>query len=102
MDEPTSVSPKDHRAVSRGHMDQHRQNDWGSVHYDSRFDEYRVPAGSAEQCLFYCPWCGEKLPASKRDDWFDAVAALGLDPLHDEVPKQFRSGAWREAKKPNT
>ena len=81
--------------VSNGHMDQHRQNDWGSVHYDSRFDTYWISAGSAQQCLFYCPWCGEKLPASKRDAWFDAVEALGLDPWEGEVPEEFQSDAWR-------
>lgn len=90
--------PVDNNAsTSRGHMGQHRENDWGSVQYDSRFDEYWVAAGSARQCLLYCPWCGEALPPSKRDEWFDAVEALGLDPWQDEVPEEFRSDAWRNA-----
>ncbi|AQR72677.1 DUF6980 family protein [Sphingomonas sp. LM7] len=78
-------------------MDKHRQNDWGTVQYDSRVDEYWVVAGSARQALFYCPWCGEKLPPSKRDEWYDAVEALGLDPWQDELPQEFRSDAWRNA-----
>jgi hypothetical protein len=102
MDEPTAGLSKCEANVSRGHMDQHRQNDWGSVQYDSRFEEYWIHAGSAQQCLFYCPWCGEKLPASKRDEWFDAVESLGLNPLRDEVPEEFRSDVWREATKPIT
>ena len=77
-----------------GHMDQHPQNDWGSVSYDGRFGEYWVPAGSARQMLFYCPWCGEKLPNSKRDEWFDAIEALGLDPWNDDVPTEYQSDAW--------
>ena len=76
-------------------MEQHRQNDWGSVSYDDRFDEYWLPAGSARQCLFYCPWCGEKLPDSKRDKWFGALEARGLDPRSDEIPEDFRSAVWR-------
>jgi len=79
-----------------GHMDAHRQNDWGSVRYDPRFDEYFTPAGEAMQCLFYCPWCGEKLPKSRRDDWFDALEELGIDPLQDEIPAAFQSAEWRE------
>jgi hypothetical protein len=80
-----------------GHMDAHGQNDWGSIRYDARFDEYSIPAGEGvSQCLFYCPWCGEKLPQSKRDEWFEALETLGLDPLQDVVPVQFQSGAWRE------
>jgi len=43
-------------------MDRHPQNDWQSVRWDARFDEYWIPAGGARQCLFYCPWCGEELP----------------------------------------
>ena len=76
-------------------MDHHRQNDWGSIQYDSRFDEYWVEAGSARQSLFYCPWCGEKLPESQRDKWFDEVEAMGLDPWGDDVPEPYRSDEWR-------
>jgi len=47
--------------MHRGHMERHRQNDWASVEYDPRFDDYWVQAGGARQLLFYCPWCGEKL-----------------------------------------
>lgn len=80
---------------SCGHMDRHRQNDWQSIRYDARFDEYWIPAGGARQCLFFCPWCGGKLPESQRDRWFDALEAKGIDPLADEVPEEYRSGAWR-------
>jgi hypothetical protein len=87
-------------AVERNHMDRHPQNAWGSVKYDARFDEYWVHAGEARQSLFYCPWCGHKLPQTQRDRWFDELEALGLDPSHDEVPEQFRSDAWRKATGP--
>ena len=78
------------------HMDRHRQNDWGSVEYDPRFDEYSVLAGTARQLLFYCPWCGERLPPSQRDGWFDELVARGIDPLADEIPAEFKSGTWRK------
>lgn len=86
--------------VSAGHMDRHPQNDWRSVRYDARFDEYWIPAGGARQCLFHCPWCGEPLPPSQRDRWFDELEALGLDPLADPVPEAYRDGAWRGAAGP--
>ncbi len=88
-------------APPRGHMDRHGQNDWGSVRYDARFDEYWIPAGAARQSLFFCPWCGEALPPSKRDAWFEAVEALGLDPWKDEVPEPFRSDAWWRSRDPS-
>lgn len=84
-----------------GHMDQHGQNDWGSVKYDPRFDEYWVRAGEARQALFYCPWCGMQLPPSQRDRWFDQLEARGIDPWGDEVPEHFRSDAWRTTELPD-
>ena len=84
----------------RNHMDHHPQNGWGSIQYDARFDESWVHAGDAQQSLFYCPWCGEKLPPSHRDRWFDELEARGIDPLTDEVPERFRTGAWREQRSP--
>lgn len=61
-------------------MDRHPQNDWRTVRYDVRFDVYWVPAGGAQQQLFFCPWCGEHLPPSQRDRWFDTLEAMGIDP----------------------
>ena len=78
-----------------GHMDRHRQNDWRSVRYDARFDEYWIMAGGARQCLFHCPWCGAALPPSQRDRWFEELEASGLDPLSDPIPTAYRSAAWR-------
>ena len=81
-------------------MDRHPQNDWGSVRYDVRFDVYWLPAGGAKQQLFHCPWCGEELPPSQRDRWFDELEALGIDPMADPIPDRFQSGAWRDAPNP--
>ena len=78
-------------------MDAHPQNDWATVRYDVRFDAYWVPAGSAKQQLFYCPWCGEVLPPSQRNRWFDELEAAGIDPGSDPIPEAYQSGAWRGA-----
>lgn len=87
----------DQERKTRGHMDRHPQNDWGTVHYDARFDVYWVLAGGAKQQLFYCPWCGDQLPPSQRDRWFDELDALGIDPDQEVVPERYRSGVWRGA-----
>ena len=39
--------------------------------YDSRFDEYGIiihDGGNSYVAIGYCPWCGKKLPKSKRDN----------------------------------
>jgi len=78
-----------------GHMDQHPQNDWGAISYEPRFDEYTIPSGGAQQRLFYCPFCGDRLPESRRDQWFDELEARGVvDPWHDELPIAYSSDEW--------
>jgi len=45
--------------------------------------------------ISFCPFCGTKLPASKRDRWFDELEKLGFDePLgEDNLPENFKSDA---------
>lgn len=50
--------------------------------------------------IAFCPWCGSKLPKSKRDLWFRKLEALGFsDPWSRKVPKKFQSEAWFSEKK---
>jgi len=44
--------------------------------------------------LLYCPWSGDKLPASLRDHWFDELERRGIDPGTDEVPPEFLDHRW--------
>ena len=45
-----------------------------SVQYDTRFDEYAIvlPEDGSLMCFDFCPWCGKKLPESRREEWFEA------------------------------
>ncbi len=52
------------------------------LEYSDRFDEYGIvihDGGSATLTIKYCPWCGTKLPESKRDLWFDKLEEMGFD-----------------------
>jgi len=66
--------------------------------YEPRFDEYGLiihDGGTSYQVIHYCPWCGTALPASKRDRWFDELAALGFDdPVTQPIPIAFTTDAW--------
>lgn len=42
----------------------------------------------------YCPWCGESLPDSLRDDWFNRAKEMGVEPPYNRMPKQFKSETW--------
>lgn len=68
------------------------------VSYIPKFDEYGLiihDGGSSSLEINYCPWCGSKLPESKRDAWFDKLEEMGFDdPSEQNIPIEFKSDAW--------
>jgi hypothetical protein len=61
-----------------------------------KFDEYGFPVrdgGTGMLVIGFCPWCGKKLPPSKRDRYFSTLEKLGYG-LADDLPKKFESDAW--------
>jgi hypothetical protein len=76
------------------------------IAYRAAFDEYGLivhDGGASYVLISRCPWCGAQLPASRRDDWFDRLDALGLDPAScDDLPTDFKTDAWWFAASPKT
>ncbi|EFV75032.1 MULTISPECIES: DUF6980 family protein [Cytobacillus] len=72
------------------------------VDYDLKFDEYSLiihDNGESMVEIYYCPWCGSKLPDSKRDLWFEKLESLGFeDPYEQEIPEEFQSDIWYKKK----
>ncbi|MCZ4282447.1 hypothetical protein O4H49_16795 [Kiloniella laminariae] len=68
------------------------------INYIERFEEYGIiihDGGSSSISICYCPWCGTKLPSSKRDLWFDTLENMGFDdPGEQDIPEQFNSNKW--------
>ena len=70
-----------------------------TVFYSKRFDEYMIPHkdGISGICIAYCPWCGKKLSASKRERWFEELDGMGIDySLLDteQVPPAYLDDTW--------
>ncbi len=80
-----------------------------SVEYNERYREYFIQFNEEERHpdepftllthVFYCPWCGTKLPTSLADEWWDVLEnEYGLqDPVHDDrekVPAEFWTDEW--------
>ena len=66
------------------------------IQYIPKFREYGIDygdGGSSIQVIQYCPWCGKKLPMSRRLDWFEQLDLLGLDP-EDELPSSLKGDEW--------
>ena len=68
------------------------------VIYSPPFDEYGSivhDGGASYVLLSYCPWCGARLPDSRRDRWFEALEKQGFNsPLEQEIPDEYKTGAW--------
>lgn len=54
----------------------------------------------AIQLIYYCPWCGAKLPKSLGDEFYDILEreynmSPGFDIQSDpNIPQEFKSDEW--------
>jgi hypothetical protein len=70
--------------------------DW-LIDYSPRFREYGLvvqSGGVSSTPIRFCPWCGSRLPASLRDEWYAELGRRGIDPCGREVPAPFWSSEW--------
>ncbi len=78
-----------------------------SIGYSKRFNSYYIDIKNslqASQDIYYCPWCGSKLPEDITDLYYLEISkALNidieeLDLLNEEVqkklPKEFKTDEW--------
>ena len=69
------------------------------VNYNERFNEFTIACNDGTRsgvCLFFCPWCGKKLPESKRKRWFEHLEKMGFDaPLFcEDIPEKYKTAEW--------
>ena len=73
-------------------------NDHGVVVYVEKYDEYGIlikDGGASYVSIEFCPWCGKKLPDSKRDLWFESLENMGYEEFDDDsIPPEFKTGEW--------
>ena len=81
-------------------MDAELSKEGAIAYYDSQYREYGVDLGKRGGMLIdYCMFCGKKLPASLRREWFDILEQdYGLErPASgdkEKVPKEFLINEW--------
>jgi hypothetical protein len=68
------------------------------IYYGEKFDEFGIiihDGGNSFLEINYCPWCGKRLPQSKRNRWFDELEKLGYEtPLEMDIPNEYKSSKW--------
>lgn len=73
------------------------------VGFIAKFQEYGLivhDGGTSSVRIHFCPWCGQRLPESQRDRWFDELERRGIDPWEDEVPAELQDGSWLASPSP--
>jgi hypothetical protein len=66
------------------------------VVYWPKFREYGIELRGHDAIdeIEYCPWCGVKLPGSLRDEYFQHLEELKIEPGDRNLPIQFLGDAW--------
>ncbi|MCX4084549.1 hypothetical protein N7281_06955 [Rickettsia hoogstraalii] len=73
------------------------------IRYHSEKREYRLLLHGydygLEQEMYYCPWCGSKLPKSLGDEWCEVIKQkFGLEEVFAEewekLPEEYKTDAW--------
>jgi hypothetical protein len=78
-------------------MDRNLREGEPAIRYDPKFREYGIPVldgGSSTIKIMFCPWCGQKLPESFRDKWFEVLASKNLELDDPAIPEDMLSDAW--------
>ncbi len=68
-----------------------------SIVFVPKFREYGIKiidGGSSYLEINFCPWCGSRLPDSLRDEWFDRLERLNIDPAVNKIPEDFLNDFW--------
>ena len=63
--------------------------------YSPKFREYGIlyNNGGSYQVVHFCPWCGTSLPSSLREEWFEKLDQLGIEP-DGETPIAMQTNEW--------
>ncbi len=67
------------------------------LNYNEILDEYGISIydrGTSVISIIYCPWCGSKLPESKRDKWFEQLGEIAYGDELNKIPKEYKSDQW--------
>jgi hypothetical protein len=72
-------------------------DDDNPIDYTPKFREVGVrvlDGGSSHIVLAFCPWCGNRLPSSLRNEWFAELERRHIDPHGKNVPPSFLDERW--------
>ena len=94
------MSSKNKKNFCCKEMESHLLGKEVALRYNERRRSYGIrilDGGTSVQAIYYCPWCGTKLPKDLTDELFDILydELNLLDGLDDpNLPDEFKTGEW--------
>jgi hypothetical protein len=67
------------------------------IYWSSIFDEYGLICQPSAEILQvkHCPFCGTKLPQSRRNAWVERLEMEGWNTWGDPIPSELLSPDWK-------
>ena len=70
-----------------------------AIFYEPKFRTYYIELkhSSALQEIYFCPWCGKKLPKGLQDEWVNQLDNLGIDfdmDALEDLPVKYQTDEW--------
>jgi hypothetical protein len=67
------------------------------IYWSPVFDEYGLICQPSAEVLqiHHCPFCGYRLPESRRDMWFEKLEKEGWKTWGDPIPIELLSHDWK-------
>jgi hypothetical protein len=67
------------------------------IYWSPVFDEYGLICQPSAEILQiqHCPFCGARLPYSRRDKWFERLEGQGWKTWGDPIPSELLSHDWK-------
>ncbi|WP_407074853.1 DUF6980 family protein [Roseateles sp.] len=67
------------------------------IYWSPVFDEYGLICQPSSEILqiHHCPFCGSRLPESRRDMWFEKLEKEGWRTWGDPIPIELLSHDWK-------
>jgi hypothetical protein len=81
-------------------MARHLEGGEVAITFSPKFRRYGIRITGSDfaiQEIYYCPWCGSKLPRILADAWFEILDATipDFDGFDDpRIPNEFKTDEW--------
>ena len=65
------------------------------VKYKAKSRSFYLEGVNATYILYFCPWCGKKVPERLQEQRVDILEKLGINVFDEEkIPEEYKTDIW--------